>query len=168
MIKQDNLNKYYTYILLIISIIILSAAFILEYIFNFIPCKICYYQRIPYFLIILLCFINIIIKNIRYKSINIWIIIIVLVFNMILSLYHVAIEVGYIENIISCTSDNITGSVSELKKALLGKINVPCEVVKFKFILSLSGWNFFISLLLGIISLRHILYLKKIIKYEHE
>lgn len=162
MIKQNNFNRYYFYILLATSITILLATFILEYIFNFIPCKICYYQRFPYFLIILLCLFSFIVKDIKYKYIIVWIIFICLLFNMILSLYHVAIENGYMKNIISCTSNNITSSIQDLKESLLGKINIPCEVVKFKFILSLSGWNFFISLLLGIISLRYILYIKKI------
>ena len=68
------------------------------------------------------------------------------------------IEYGYFENFLNCVSqDNNYNSVGELKSLIVGKINVPCEVNNFKFILSLSGWNFVVSLMVGFSTIYYIL-----------
>ena len=157
-------NKYYYQIIIAIAAIILLAALILQYQFNFTPCLICYYQRIPYILMIfcalLGCFVTDKKQLCRFIT---YIILMLIIVNAFLSLYHVGIEQGYITNIISCTTNDYNiNSIEILRNNIIGKINVPCEIVKVKFIFSLSGWNFFLSLIVGIFTFRHILYIKKI------
>jgi disulfide bond formation protein DsbB len=159
-------HKYYYQIIIFIASFTLLTALILQYQFNFTPCLICYYQRIPYILIIFFALLASFLDDKIELSKSIpYIILVLIIMNSLLSLYHVGIEEGYITNIISCTANDYNiNSVEMLRKNIIGKINVPCEVVKVKFIFSLSGWNFFLLLMVGIFTFRHILYIKKIIK----
>ena len=52
MTKQ--INKKFLFIILIFISFILVSAFIIEYGLNYQPCKLCLYERVPYFLSILL------------------------------------------------------------------------------------------------------------------
>ena len=47
-------EKKYFFLILIISILVLISAYVLEYFFNYPPCKLCLYQRIPYVVLIFL------------------------------------------------------------------------------------------------------------------
>ena len=55
--------KYYYQIIISIAAAILLAALILQYKFNFAPCLICYYQRVPYIFIILCAILGYILGN---------------------------------------------------------------------------------------------------------
>lgn len=152
------LKKYYPNFLLLFAIIVIIVAMLFQYMFGILPCRMCYYQRIPYYIIIILGLINILVKRDGYRELYMYSCLILFVLNSVLSFYHMGIEYGYFNNIFNCVSEkNNYHSIAELKSSLVGTINVPCEVVGFKFILSLSGWNFFISLLLGFFTFYYIL-----------
>ena len=86
-----TLRKFHIHIIiLMISMIALSAAFIAQYGFQILPCNLCLYQRYPYAIVILLALIGLAYQPARLPTL----ILCTLAFfgNAALALYHVGVE----------------------------------------------------------------------------
>ncbi len=134
----------------LISFIALMSAYFIEYILGYQPCNLCLYERIPYFLAIL-----ILLANFKYNKLEkyfILFLIIIFFIATLLSLYHLGIEQGLIEESLLCNLEKGTNIVDkdEILKQLQQK-NISCKDVAFKiFGLSLTTFNIIISLMLTI------------------
>ncbi len=142
-------NKLFTVIFLI-SFVALASAYFIEYILGHQPCNLCVYERIPYFLAILLVLINYKYNNLeKYLILSLAIIFLIAT---ILSLYHLGIEQGFIRESLLCDLEkgaNILDK-NEILKQLQQK-NISCKDVTFQiFGLSLTSYNIIVSLLLTI------------------
>ena len=134
----------------LVSIIALVSAFFIEYILGHQPCNLCVLERIPYFLAIIVVFLNH--KFIQFERFFILLLSIIFLAGAILSLYHLGIEQGYIEESFVCDLKNRSNLLSkeEILKQLQEK-SVSCKDVTFKiFGLSLTSYNILISLLITI------------------
>ena len=146
-----NLSKknLFTSIFLI-SFIALVSAYFIEYILGHQPCNLCVYERIPYFLAILIVLINY-----KYNKLEKYLILslaIIFLLATILSLYHLGIEQGFIQESLLCDLEKGANIVDkdEILKQLQQK-SISCKDVTFKiFGLSLTNYNIIISLLLTI------------------
>ena len=146
-----NLSKknLFTGIFLISFIALISAHFI-EYVLGHQPCNLCVYERIPYFLAILIVLINY-----KYNKLEKYLILslaIIFLIATILSLYHLGIEQGFIQESLLCDLEKGANIVDkdEILKQLQQK-SISCKDVTFKiFGLSLTNYNILISLLLTI------------------
>ena len=65
MFNFQFIRKNTEYLLITVSFCILISTLLIEYIFNFPPCTLCIYQRIPYLLIIILGICLVFFKKIR-------------------------------------------------------------------------------------------------------
>ena len=134
----------------LISFIALMSAYFIEYVLGYQPCNLCLYERIPYFLAIL-----ILLANLKYNNLEkyfILFLIIIFFIATLLSLYHLGIEQGLIEESLLCNLEKGTNIIDkdEILKQLQQK-NISCKDVAFKiFGLSLTSFNIIISLLLTI------------------
>ena len=134
----------------LISFIALISAYFIEYILGHQPCNLCVYERIPYFLAILIVLINY-----KYNKLEKYLILsLALIFFMatILSMYHLGIEQGFIQESLLCDLEKGANIVDkdEILKQLQQK-SISCKDVTFKiFGLSLTNYNIIISLLLTI------------------
>jgi len=151
---MQNYYSIYFRFILTISIIALSLAYFSEYVIGLTPCRMCLYQRYPYFIMIGLCISGIIIiKN--YRQIIAWLILFNLITGVGLSATHLAVENEWIRLDLSCTG-NINGqvdSIEQFKNLIMEKDNVPCDVISFTFLkVSMAGWNFVFSVLLVVLS----------------
>ena len=132
----------------IISILALASAFFIEHALGHQPCNLCILERIPYLMAIIIIVLN-------YKFIHLekyFIILLILVFlaATILSLYHLGIEEGFIEESLVCDLKNGSNLLSkeDILKQLQEK-NVSCKDVTFKILgLSLTSYNIIISILI--------------------
>tara|TARA_B100001093_G_C26759857_1_gene985156 strand:+ start:641 stop:1123 length:483 start_codon:yes stop_codon:yes gene_type:complete len=146
---QNNKN-FLIKLIFLISIVALTSAFFIEYILGHQPCNLCIFERIPYLLAII-----IILLNYRFNfNEKYFILILIIIFfsSAILSLYHLGIEKGFIEESIVCDLKNGSNLLSkqEILKQLQEK-NVSCKDVTFKiFGLSLTSYNILISLVITI------------------
>ena len=143
---QKNLFK----IIFLLSIFSLISAYFIEYILGHQPCNLCLYERIPYFFAIILTLLSFKFKHFQ-KIINILLIIVFFVATL-LSLYHLGIEQGLIQESMICSlqGDSALLSKEEILKQLQQK-NVNCKDVTFKiFGLSLTTFNILISFLLTV------------------
>ena len=134
----------------LISFIALISAYFIEYILGHQPCNLCVYERIPYFLAILIVLINY--KYNKLEKYLILLLSIIFLIATILSLYHLGIEQGLIQESLLCDLEKGANIVDkdEILKQLQQK-SISCKDVTFKiFGLSLTNYNIIISLLLTI------------------
>ena len=146
-----NLSKKNLFIaIFLISLIALVVAYFIEYILGYQPCSLCLYERIPFFLAIL-----IILINYKYDKLEkYFILLLALIFFIAttLSLYHLGIEQGFIQESLLCDLEKGANIIDkdEILKQLQQK-SISCKDVTFKiFGLSLTSYNIIISLLLTI------------------
>ncbi len=144
---DKNLNKILFLILLILSISIFSAFFI-EYVLGHKPCKLCIYQRYPYFISIFLI-LNILIFK-KYIKLSLLGLMLVSLLGSVIAFYHVGIEQGFFDESVVCNVKNFDQNLTkdELFKAL-GENTISCKTVTFRvFGLSLATINTIFSLFL--------------------
>ena len=135
-------------LILLISIIALISAFFIEYILGHQPCNLCILERIPYFLAIIVTLLKY--KFIEFEKFFILFLTIIFLFGTILSLYHLGIEQGLIQESLVCDLKSGSNLLSkeEILKQLQEK-SVSCKDVTFKiFGLSLTSYNILISILI--------------------
>ena len=117
-------------IILILVFLILISAFLIEYKLDHKPCKLCIYQRIPYFVAILLSF--------------------------SLAFYHFGIEEGFFKESVACSTENFGSELT--KEEILEKLkqsSISCKNVSFRVLgLSLASINSIFSITLSVIFLR--------------
>ena len=134
----------------LISFIALISAYFIEYILGHQPCNLCIYERVPYFLAILIVLINY-----KYNKLEKYLILslaIIFLIATILSLYHLGIEQGFVQESLLCDLEKGANIVDkdEILKQLQQK-SISCKDVTFKiFGLSLTSFNIIICLLLTI------------------
>ena len=149
-----EINKIIIKSIFLISIVALTSAFYIEYFLGHQPCNLCVLERIPYMLGII-----IIVLNYKFSHLEkYFILLLILIFlaATILSLYHLGIEQGFIEESLFCDLKKGSDLLSkeEILKQLQEK-NISCKDVTFKIIgLSLTSYNILISLLISIITLK--------------
>ena len=145
--------------LIFISFILLSA-FIIEYRLDHKPCRLCLYQRIPYFLSILLIAKILFTKN--YEKLTLLILSLVFIISSILAFYHFGIEQGFFKESLSCAAGNLSETLT--KEELLKQLSqntISCKNVEFKiFGFSLASINTIFSVILSVI------FVKLFINYE--
>ena len=158
MFKQSN-NIFLIIIFAVISLAIISAL-IIQYGLGHEPCKLCLYQRIPYFLAILL-----IIKIFffrKYEKITLLILSLLFVGSAALAFYHFGIEQGFFNESLACTAPDLSKTLS--KEQLLEQLkqnSISCKDVNFKILgISLAAINAIFSLFLSVI------FIKLFLNYE--
>ena len=135
-------------LILLISTVALISAFFIEYILGHQPCNLCILERIPYFLATIVILLNY--KFIQFEKFFILFLTIIFLFSTVLSLYHLGIEQGFIQESLVCDLKSGSNLLSkeEILKELQEK-SVSCKNVTFKmFGLSLTSYNMLISILI--------------------
>ena len=138
-------------LIFLISIVALTSAFFIEYVLGHQPCNLCILERIPYLLALIIIVLNY--KFIQLEKYFILLLILIFLAATILSLYHLGIEQGFIEESLVCDLKKGTDLLSkeDILKQLQEK-NISCKDVTFRFIgFSLTTFNMVISLILTIL-----------------
>jgi len=152
MLKQTN-NIFLIVILAIISLTIISAL-IIQYWLGHEPCKLCLYERIPYFLSMLLIIKIIFIK--KYEKITLLILFLVFMSSTVLAFYHFGIEQGFFKESLVCTAGNLSETLT--KEEILKQLSqntISCKDVSFRiFGFSLAAINTIFSISLSAIFIR--------------
>ena len=152
MLKQSN-NIFLIIIFAVISLAIISAL-IIQYWLDHEPCKLCLYQRIPYFLAILLIIKIFFFK--KYEKITLLILSLIFIGSSALAFYHFGIEQGFFNESLACTTPDVSKTLSkEQLMELLKQNSVSCKDVSFKILgLSLAAINTIFSLFLSVIFIK--------------
>ena len=147
-------------LILIFSVFALISAFFIEYVLGHEPCNLCLLQRLPYLGVILAFLLIFLIDKFERKFFLIATLFFLISF--ILSIYHVGIEQGIIQESFVCSLEQNINSLSkeDILKSLKNK-PVSCKDVNFTiFGLSLATINTFASIAFTAISF------KVFLKYE--
>ena len=152
MLKQSN-NIFLIIIFAVISLAIISALMI-QYWLGHEPCKLCLYQRIPYFLAILLIIKIFFFK--KYEKITLLILSLIFIGSTALAFYHFGIEQGFFNESLACTAPDLSKTLSkEQLMELLKQNSVSCKDVSFKILgLSLAAINTIFSFILSVIFIK--------------
>ncbi|MDA9933894.1 disulfide bond formation protein B [Candidatus Pelagibacter sp.] len=146
----ENSKNLLIKLIFLISVIALVSAFFIEYVLGHQPCNLCILERIPYLLAIIIILLNF--KFSHYEKFFILLLSIIFLAGAIISLYHLGIEQGFIQESLVC--DLKSGSNLLSKEEILKQLqenNVSCKDVTFKiFGLSLTSYNILISLLITV------------------
>tara|TARA_B100001109_G_C18759311_1_gene425283 strand:+ start:227 stop:697 length:471 start_codon:yes stop_codon:yes gene_type:complete len=122
------------------SIISTLFAFYLQYVLGHAPCKLCIYQRVPYYLIIAIGLINLLFD--KYLKFSLLLISILLLSELLISGYHTLSTFGFIDYT-GCESATLPSDINQLKEALLSdSLVVTCSNANLKFFsIPLSFYN---------------------------
>ena len=147
-------KKNFFQLIFLISLFALISAYFIEYILGYQPCNLCLIERIPYMVALIIIIINF--KFNYLEKYFLLLLIFIFFAGTLISLYHLGIEQGFIEESLVCNLKNGSDLLSkdEILKQLQEK-NISCKDVTFKIMgLSLTSINILISLLITIISAR--------------
>ena len=151
---NTHVNKKNLFIILIIIVLVLISTFVIEYKLGFQPCKLCLYERIPYFISILL--ISKIFFTKSYERLTLLLLSLVFIISSILAFYHFGIEQGFFKEALSCTTGNLSETLT--KEGVLKQLSentISCKDVNFRiFGLSLATINTIFSIALTVIFMR--------------
>ena len=145
------IQKNYIRIIFLVSFVALISAYFIEYVLGHQPCNLCLMERIPYAIALAIIAINY--KFNHLEKYFILLLSVVFLASTLLSLYHLGIEQGFIEESLVCDLQNSSNILSkeEILKQLQEK-RVSCKDVTFKiFGLSLTTLNIIISILITIV-----------------
>ena len=144
MTKQ--INKKFLFTILIFISLVLVSAYVIEYKLNHEPCKLCLYERIPYFLSILLMMKIFFTRG--YESATLLILSLVFIISSILAFYHFGIEQGFFNESLACTTPDLSNTLS--KEQLLEQLkqnSISCKNISFRILgLSLAAINTILSI----------------------
>ena len=157
--KITQQNLFLT--LLIFKVLIILSAIYIEYILKVPACNLCLYQRIPYYLSILILFY--IVFNKSTNIIPIITLAILMFVNIVLSIYHVGVEQQIISEPMLCRSNSNIQNVDQLLENLKNNTFISCKDVNFTFLgFSLASINVLISSILAYFYVLIILNVEKI------
>ena len=131
------------------SLAVILTAYYFEYIEGLFPCKLCYWQRYPHFM-------NILIFPIFYffpmRSL-IFIGMASMLISISLAFYHVGVEQKYWPGPNSCSNASIEGlTTDQLLDQIMSAPIVRCDEIAWELIgISMAGWNVLISFCLFLI-----------------
>ncbi|CCF77915.1 disulfide bond formation protein DsbB [Wolbachia endosymbiont of Onchocerca ochengi] len=133
-------NSRVSIIFLLSSTFALIFAYVLEYFFNMLPCKLCIYERIVYYITGLLVVVHMLKKN----KILIYAMFCSYFIGTVISFYHIGLELHLFYDILGCTEqvvgDNV--SIEELRNKLLNPNYSPsCDRPSYILGVSVATWN---------------------------
>ena len=148
MSKNSKIILYVTLFLMIGS---LFAAYFIEYGLGHKPCKLCLYQRLPYFFSIVLI-LNILLIR-KYEKFSLLILSLIMLVGSSLAFYHYGIEQGFLNESLICEDSNLVNEMN--KEEILSQLRenvISCKDVTFTLLgFSLASINTIFSFLLSCI-----------------
>jgi disulfide bond formation protein DsbB len=148
-----SLQNFFKLTFFITSLLLISV-YVMQYGFNILPCKLCIFQRFPYFAIIALLGLYFVVGS-KYNPKTILILVtLIFIISTGLSLYHSLIEFKIITTDLQCAQLEDFKTKASIYNDLIGKKAVSCDMATFKiFNFSLSNWNFLVSFIMLFISI---------------
>ncbi|MFT6106766.1 MAG: disulfide bond formation protein DsbB [Rickettsiales bacterium] len=140
-------------ILLTTSICALIGAYVSQYYFEMQPCQLCFWQRKPFFAIIIISTSFLAMPFLKkYQNIAVKIAILCLLINVGIAFYHSGVERKIFKGLDSCSSiSKSPNNIDDLYTMLIKTKAVPCDQSQFTFLhLSMAEWNFLYCLILMI------------------
>ena len=149
-----QINKKFLFTILILISLVLISTFVIEYKLGQQPCKLCLYERVPYFISTFLIIKILFIKD--FQKLTLFILFLIFLISSILAFYHFGIEQDFFNESYVCETGSFSKSLSKEELLEQLKLNtVSCKDVSFRiFGLSLAAINTILSIVLSVIFIR--------------
>ena len=137
-----NYKKNWIVVVFITSLIVITVALTAEYLFNILPCEMCYFQRYSYYFLIIMSGLYLLF-SLPQNKIYYLLVEISLIIGLFFSLWHVGIENNLISGPTGCSEDlkNIYNK-EELKNFIFNKPIMSCNEVNWSFLgISVAIYN---------------------------
>ena len=143
-------SKNIFYLTVLFSVFAILSALFMQYVLGHAPCKLCTYQRIPYYVIILIGLITLFFPKII--KLSFLLLIILLIAEFLISNYH-TLSTYEIISYSGCQSVEIPNDINQLKEALISDtLIVSCSNANLEYFgIPLSIYNSFFSLMFLIV-----------------
>ena len=143
-------SKNIFFLAVLFSIFAILSAFFMQYVLGHAPCKLCTYQRIPYYIIILVGLITLFFPKII--KLTYFLLIFLLLAEFLVSNYH-TLSTYEVISYSGCQSAEIPSDINQLKEALMSDtLIVNCSNANLKYFgIPLSIYNSFFSLMFLIV-----------------
>ncbi|MBM6595475.1 disulfide bond formation protein B [Microvirga pudoricolor] len=129
----------------------IGGAYIFQYGWGYVPCKLCLWQRTPYYAGIVLAVLTALLPPGARRA-GLWLLALVFAGSAILGAYHAGVEWGVFAGPSDCGggAGPAAGNVGDFLNQLQSTRVVSCTEAAWRFLgLSLAGWNVLISLALA-------------------
>ncbi|HAA91855.1 MAG TPA: disulfide bond formation protein B [Rhodospirillaceae bacterium] len=143
-------------LILLATIIVLGGAYGSQYFGDLHPCKLCLYQRWPWWIAGGLALTAILLPSVAHLKSRLMILVgLVLIVGSAIAVYHVGVEFKWWQGPATCSGNiELPKSLSELHATLQRAPVVRCDEVSWSlFGISMAGYNALISASAGIFSL---------------
>ena len=134
-------------IALLLPVALLGGAMASEYIGGLVPCEMCYWQRYPHAVAIVLAGLAFTgpAASSRSRAFTLLAALAIAISGAI-GVYHAGVELGVFEGLTTC-STTATGSGADLLNEIMNAPLVRCDQIQFSFLgISMAGWNAILSL----------------------
>ena len=147
------LKNNWPIIVLTISSIAIISALTVEYLFNILPCKMCLYQRYPFYLIIFISIIYLFSKKIPLIWYY-WICALSFSFGLFFAIWHVGIEQKILPSLQGCSNTiHNTQSIAKLQEQIINQNIVNCDEITWSIMgLSAATLNSLLLIVLLVIN----------------
>jgi len=133
-------------LLSIASALILLAALVFEHGFGYAPCKLCLYQRVPYYIALGL-FLPAIVWGRRAMLPVLGLGVVLFAAVAGIAGFHIGVEQGWWQGPATCSAAPLPDDPAEALKRIQSAPLVRCDEVAWSFLgLSMAGWNFLLAL----------------------
>jgi len=133
---------------LLLPLALLGGALGSQYLGGLHPCEMCYWQRWPHSVAILLAALAFTAPASSGRSRTLTLLAaFAIAISGVIGVYHAGVEARIFEGFTTCTANASGGSTSELLKQITHAPLVRCDQVQFRFLgISMAGWNAILSL----------------------
>lgn len=128
----------------IVPLVALGGALISQYVYGLYPCEMCWWQRYPHGLALVLAAIAFFWRPVRPL---IAVAALAILGSGLIGGFHAGVEYGWWQGVTACTA-NATANSSDPLAAIMSAPVIRCDVAPWSvFNVSLAGWNFLFSTL---------------------
>lgn len=115
-------------------ILALAGAYTAEYGFGLLPCDLCLMQRKPFFAVIVLAIVGIVLRKPKAVLVILLMIAVLMLGNSALALYHTGVEQKWWQGPTECSGGDLaTGSIEEMRAQIMSAPLVRCDVPAWEF-----------------------------------
>jgi disulfide bond formation protein DsbB len=135
-------------IALLLPVALLGGAYAFQYIGGLYPCEMCWWQRYPHAVAILLAALAFTAPAASSRSRTLVLLAaLAIAISGLIGVYHAGVELKIFEGFTTCTSTAKAASTQELLKQLMKVPLIRCDQVQWSlFGISMAGWNAIFSL----------------------
>ena len=136
--------------LLVLSAAVVGSALLSQYWGGLRPCELCLYQRWPWYAVVALALVVLLVDGGRAAATVFAVSALLLFAGAGLAFYHVGVEQHWFAGPSSCSGAAAANSVEALKAQIMGTAPVRCDEITWSlFGISMAGWNLIASLLVA-------------------